>query len=121
MNKIIPVLIALCCAGCATNYAPTSFYVKNNSHKTVHFKASIIKHSTMGPFEMTLPFTVNPGDSVLARRGKFLKTASPTEWFSKFSLFPIDSVVMNDPAVAENWILSSDPKGKPVYTFNVKK
>ena len=121
MKKLIPVLITLCCTSCASNYELTSFYVKNKSPKTAHFKASGVKASTMGPFEMTLPFTVNPGDSVLARKVKFLKTASPTDWFTKFSLFPIDRVKMNDPAVAENWVRSSDPNGKPVYTFNIKK
>jgi len=42
-----------------TNYPMTTFYVKNTSDKVQNFKASIMKQSSMGPFEMTLPFAVH--------------------------------------------------------------
>lgn len=75
----------------------------------------------MGQFEMTLPFTVLPNDSVLARRGKFKRDASPNKWFTVFILFPVDSVALNNPNLSQNWIKSTDSKGKPIYTFNVAK
>lgn len=70
---------------------------------------------------MTLPFAVPPHDSVLARRVGFNKDAQPTAWFTKFIIFPSDSVYFNDPNKADNWVKSTDPKGKPVYTFTMTK
>lgn len=105
--------------GCMTNYPLTTFYVKNNSGKTVHFKAGVIKHSSAGPFEMTVPFTVLPGDSVLARQVHLKKDAPPSVWFTSFIIFPVDSVVLNEPKKDENWIRYTDAKGKTVYTFNI--
>lgn len=104
-----------------TNYQLTTFYVKNNTNKTVNFKASVEKLSSMGSFNMTLPFTVLPKDSVLARRANFRKGISPTQWFTQFIIFPVDSVVLNDPKDPNNWIKSTDMKGKLVYTFNIAK
>jgi hypothetical protein len=104
-----------------TNYTLTTFYVKNNTEKPVNFKASVIKYSSMGPFEMTLPFMVLPQDSVLARRANFKNGISPTQWFTNFIIFPLDSVVLNDPKMAENWVKSTDAKGNLIYTFNVAK
>ncbi|MFT3825178.1 MAG: hypothetical protein QM731_14750 [Chitinophagaceae bacterium] len=120
--KLLPVMtVCIIFAGCMTNYPLTTFYVKNNTGKTVNFKASVDKASTMGTFNMTLPFTVLPGDSVIARRVNFKKDAAPTAWFTQFILFPVDSVKLNDPNLADNWVRSADEKGKPVYTFNVTK
>lgn len=72
-----------------------------------------------GPFEMTLPFTVPPKDSVLARKAGFRKDALPTAWFTSFIIFPVSGVVLNDPHDPANWIQSKDSKGKTVYTFNI--
>jgi hypothetical protein len=121
MRKAIYILILTSFFGCAINYPTTSFYVKNNSDKTVNFKASIVKYSSMGPMEMTLPFTVLPYDSVLARRVGFRKDAKPTAWFTDFTVFPIDSVELNNPNDTTNWIKSYDQKGKPQYIFNITK
>jgi len=108
-----------------TSYPLTTFYVKNNSDKPINFRASITKYSSMtGPFEMTLPFTVLPKDSVLARKAGFRKDASPTNWFTSFVIFPVSGVILNDPNDPNdptNWIKSEDSKGKPVYTFNVTR
>ncbi len=57
--------------GCITNYPFTTFSVKNNSGKTIHFKASVPKRTSAVPFEMTVPFTVLPGDDVFSG-GKML-------------------------------------------------
>ena len=103
------------------NYPTTTFYVKNTTNKTLNFKASIIKYSSMGPFEMTLPFSVPPKDSVLARQVGYKKDAAPTGWFTKFLIFPSDSINFNDPNNATNWVKSTDPKGRPVYIFNLTK
>lgn len=87
----------------------------------MNFKASVEKYSSMGPFVMTLPFTVLPKDSVLARSVKLRKDLPPTAWFSEFIIFPADSVALNDPKKADNWVKTLDAKGKPVYTFNLAK
>jgi hypothetical protein len=115
-------------AGCMTtfptktNYPTTTFYVKNTSDKVQNFKASIMKQSSItGPFEMTLPFTVPPNDSIVARRVGFHKDAQPTAWFTKFIIFPTDGVAFNDPNINENWVKSTDEKGQPVYTFTLTK
>jgi len=68
MKSIVYILVCLTFPGCVINYPLTTFYVKNNSDKTINFKASILKYSTMGAFEMMLPFTVLPKDSVIARK-----------------------------------------------------
>ena len=108
-------------ASCMTNYPMTTFYVKNTSDKVQNFKASVVKQSSMGPFEMTLPFAVPPNDSVVARRIGFRKEAPPTAWFSKFIIFPADSVAFNDPNIVENWVKSTDENGKTIYTFTMTK
>lgn len=103
------------------NYPMTSFYVKNNSDKPLNFKASVMKYSSMGLFEMTLPFTVLPHDSVLARQVGLRKDAQPTAWFTGFIIFPTDSILFNDPNNSANWLKYTDAKGRPVYTFTLTK
>ncbi|MHC1778333.1 MAG: hypothetical protein AB9834_23230 [Lentimicrobium sp.] len=121
MKLILTVLTLLLFSACNVNYPVTSFYVKNTSGKTINFKASILKYSSMGQCEMTLPFAVAPHDSTLARRVGFHKDAVPTAWFRTFVIFPTDSVLMNDPNNDGNWIKSTDKKGKHVYTFTLTK
>ncbi len=99
----------------------TTFYVKNTTNETLNFKASVIKQSSMGPHEMTLPFAVAPNDSVIARQVGFKKGIEPTAWFSKFIIFPSDSINFNDPNDPANWKKTLDEKGRPVYTFNMTK
>ena len=85
MKPLLSLLICLAFSGCMSkNYPLTTFYVKNNTDQTVNFKATVLKLSAMGPFEMTLPFMVLPQDSVLARRVNFKKDALPNHWFSQF-------------------------------------
>jgi len=121
-KKLLFLAIVLTFSSCMTNYPTTTFYVKNTSDKTQNFKASIMKYSSMmGPFEMTLPFAVPPNDSVVARQVGFRKDAPPTAWFTKFIIFPADSVAFNDPKIDENWVKSTDSKGRTVYTFTLTK
>ena len=121
MKRLFSILTCLTLASCMTNYQMTTFYVKNNTNRTVNFKASVDKLSSMGSFIMTLPFTVLPNDSVIARKVQLRKNAPPTAWFTQFILFPIDSVKLNDPNDAINWIKSTDTKGKQIYIFKVAK
>jgi hypothetical protein len=121
MKNAILILLLFAFVGCMTNYPTTTFYVKNTSEKTQNFKASIMKQNSMGPFEMTLPFAVPPNDSILVRQVGFRKEAPPTAWFTKFIVFPADSISFNDPNVDENWIKSTDSKGRTVYTFTLTK
>lgn len=87
----------------------------------LHHQASVDKLSPMGPFMMTLPFTVLPNDSVLTRKVQLKKDAPPTVWFTQLIIFPIDSIPLNDPNDPNNWIKSTDSKGKPIFIFNVAK
>lgn len=121
MKRIILICALIGLASCMGNYPMTTFYVKNTTDKTLNFKASIVKQSSMGPHEMTLPFAVPPNDSVVARQVGFKKGIEPTAWFTKFSIFPSDSIDFNDPNNSANWIKSTDPKGRPVYIFNMAK
>lgn len=120
MKKYLLTCVVLF-SGCVSNYQSTTFYVKNNANKPINFKASVEKLSSMGPFVVTQPFTVLPQDSVLARYVKLRKDAPPTAWFTEFIIFPADSVKLNDPKDAGNWVKTIDAKGKPVYTFNLAK
>jgi hypothetical protein len=121
MKRIYAIITCIALTGCITNYQATTFYVKNNTSKTVNFKASVEKLSSMGTYIMTVPFTVLPADSVLARQVGIRKGAPPTAWFTDFIIFPVDSVQLNDPKDSANWIPSTNAKGKPVYTFNIAK
>jgi hypothetical protein len=122
MKKIFFILLTTIMFGsCMTNYPTTTFYVKNTSDNTQNFKASIMKYSSMGPYEMTLPFAVPAQDSVVARKVEFRQDAIPTAWFTEFIIFPSDSVAFNDPKNPENWVKSTDEKGKTVYTFTMTK
>jgi hypothetical protein len=81
----------------------TTFYVKNNSDKTMSFRASALKYNSSGQqFEVTVPFTVLPHDSVLARKVRLRKGAGPNVWFSRFTILPVDSISLNDPDIPEN-------------------
>jgi len=120
MKKYLIACIMLL-SGCVSNYQATTFYVKNNSNKPVNFKASVEKYTSMGPVVLTQPFTVLPQDSVLARYVKLRKDAPPTAWFTDFIIFPTDSVQLNDPKDAANWVKTTNAKGKPVYTFNLAR
>jgi hypothetical protein len=98
----------------------TSFHVKNNSTQAINFKASVIKRNSMGPFEMTNAFTVTAKDSVLVRQVSFKRESeSPQNWFSKFTIFPIEGLEMNDPNTPGNWIQGVNQNGKPFYTFTI--
>lgn len=121
MKLLLTIIICLPLASCMTNYQMTTFYVKNNTNKTVNFKASVDKLTSMGMYNMTVPFTVLPNDSVVARKVQLRKDAAPTVWFTEFIIFPIDSIKLNDPRDADNWIRSTNSKGKQVFTFKVTK
>lgn len=114
-------LFSIAFFSCMVNYPTTTFYVKNTSNKTLNFKASVIKYSSMGPFEMTIPFSIPPHDSVMARKVGYKKDALPTGWFTQFIIFPTDSILFNDPKNQANWIKSTDPEGRPIYTFTMSK
>ncbi|WP_156877252.1 hypothetical protein [Salinimicrobium terrae] len=126
MKRVISLLLlSITLAGCGVlfpwpegNYPMTSFYVKNASDKPVDFEATVIKQSTTtGPFTMSVPFTVNPQDSVLARQVGFRKDARPNTWFREFRISPLDGVKTNNPYKPENWKQGNDSKGKTTYTF----
>lgn len=120
-NAFYVFILSFIFVGCAMNYTSTSFYVKNTSDKTVNFKASIVKYSSMGPSIMTLPFTVLPNDSVLARRVGLRNDAKATDWFTDFTIFPVNGIELSNPNDTLNWLLSYDKNGKPQYIFHIAK
>ncbi|WP_126973225.1 hypothetical protein [Gynurincola endophyticus] len=121
MKYLFLLIILIGFSSCKTNYTLTTFYVKNPTAQSLNFKASIIKYNSMGPYEMTLPFTVLPGDSVLARQVKLRNDIPPNKWFTQFVNFPVEGIVFNDPNLENNWVKSIDEKGKPVFTFTLAK
>ncbi len=101
------------------NSPTTTFYVKNDSEKAINFQSTVLKRNMNGFFDMTVPFTVQPKDSVLARQVEFRKDAEPQKWFTKFTIFPVDGVKISDPNKPENWKKWMNSKGKPYYTFTI--
>lgn len=101
------------------NYPTTTFYVKNNSEKAISFQSTVLKRSSNGPFEMRVPFTVQPKDSVLARQVGFENGAEPQKWFIEFTISPIVGIIMNNPNKPENWRKGRSMKGKQYYTFTI--
>ena len=121
IRKIITILISLILIGCGS-YPLTTFYVKNTSDKPISFNATVMKHSQTGPFYINQPFTVQPKDSVLTRKiGYKIDGQNPQNWFTKFKIFPIDSLEFNDPKQPQNWVKSLDKDGKPMFTFKIVK
>lgn len=118
---MITISLSSCFVLMNSNYPTTSFWVTNSSNKTVNFKASVIKYSSMGTHEMTLPFTVYPNDTVLFRSVGYRKDANPINVFSQFVIFPVEGVELNNPKDSSNWIKSIDSKGKPQFIFDVNK
>ena len=115
---LISVLLTSC--GALMGFETTTFYVKNNSEKPINFQASVIKRSSLGPFEVNNAFTVLPKDSVLTRQVGYKKnTENPQKWFNQFKIFPVDGIEMNDPYKPENWIEGIDQKGKRIFTFTI--
>ncbi|MBL4643086.1 MAG: hypothetical protein JKY44_05785 [Flavobacteriaceae bacterium] len=101
------------------NYPTTTFYVKNNADKAINFQSTVLKRSSNGPFKVTVPFTVQPKDSVLARKVGFKKDAEPQKWFIEFTISPVVGIKMNNPNKPENWKKGTSIKGKRFYTFTI--
>lgn len=100
----------------------TAFIVKNTTEKPISFSASVIKMSqTFGPQEITNSFTVKAKDSIVVRQTYYEKDSeNPQKWFSKFEIFPVDGIEMNNPNLPENWKKSSKDN-IPIYTFTINK
>ena len=124
MKKVFLFCLAMLLSACNLfeDNVMTDFYVKNTSNKTISFEASVIKPSQIsGPQEVSLPFTVYPNDSVLARRISFRKDSEkPQKWFHKFIIHPVEGIRMNDPNLPENWI-KYNTNDNPVYVFTLNK
>lgn len=125
MKKIIfSLLISTIFVSCLpmTGSPMTAFIVKNTSDKPISFTASVIKMSqTFGAQEVTNSFTVKPHDSIIARQTYFKKDGeNPQKWFSKFDVFPVDGIELNNPNLPENWKKYSKDN-VPTYTFTLNK
>jgi hypothetical protein len=100
----------------------TAFFVKNTSNKPISFTSSVLKHSqTMGPHIIQNSFTVKPNDSILVRNIYFKSDGeNPQAWFREFNIFPVDSIEMNNPKLAENWKKFNKEKFQ-YFTFTLNK
>lgn len=116
MKSTFLPLILILLSGCFITYPTTTFWINNNTDETVNFNASVIKRSSMGPFEMSLPFTVEPGDSVLFRQVGFRKNANPVNVFKEINFLKSDTHY-NNPKDSSNWHKTYDKQGRPQYTF----
>jgi len=116
-KALIPILL-LVWSGCSTQYPTTTFWINNNSEKTVNIKASIFKDSLPPPHIMDLFFTIEPADSVLFRQSTFSKQGNPAKIFKEIKFVPLEKR-MNNPTDSANWIKSNDAKGKPKYNFYI--
>jgi hypothetical protein len=114
---VLPLLLVACGE---SGYPMTEFYVKNTSDKIISFEASVIKPPDY--YEVSLPFTVYPNDSVLARKIGFAKDGkNPQKWFNKFVIHPVEGIPMNDPKLSENWIkCNTNSIPTYVFTLNIK-
>ena len=122
-NKSILLLITgmiLTSCGAIGGFPTTNFYVKNNSNKPIKFESTVYKYSTIGNYEMKVPFLINPKDSVLARQVGFKKDGkSPQSWFTKFEITEVEGVKIFDPNKPENWKKMKNEKGRIFYTFTI--
>ncbi|WP_435263287.1 hypothetical protein [Tenacibaculum sp. nBUS_03] len=122
-NKSLILLVLvmfLTSCGAIGGFPTTSFYVKNNSEKPIKFKSTVYKYSSMGNYDMTIPFIVKPKDSVLARQVGFKKDGkSPQSWFTKFEISETEGVRIYDPNKVENWKKMKNKKGQIFYVFTI--
>lgn len=119
---LIPIVLLFISCLPMTGSPMTAFTVKNTSNKPISFTASVIKMSqTFGAQEITNSFTVKPNDSIIARQTYFKKDGeNPQKWFSRFDIFPVEGIEMNDPNLPQNWKKSSKDN-IPIYTFTINK
>lgn len=126
MKKILFLVLAsltlISCGVLNGNSPMTAFIVKNTSDKPISFTAGVLKHSQIaGPHVITNSFTVKPNDSIIARQTYFKRDGeNPQNWFTEFSVFPVEGIELNDPNVRENWKKSSKDN-VPTYTFTLNK
>ena len=104
-------------SGCIT-YPQTTFWVQNDTDKTVQFNATVYKIHLE---EMTLPFSVAPNSKVLVRQIGLTEKGNVRNVFSKISFITPDSIKVKDPMDPLNWVKTTDAAGKPTYFFHVDK
>ena len=125
MKKIFLILpILLLFIGCIAlpGEANTAFIIKNTSEKTINTTIGVIKCSqAFGCQEYKNAFTIKAKDSIIVRQTYFKKDGeNPQNWFSKFDIFPVEGIEMNNPNLAENWKKTSN-ENVPTYTFTINK
>ena len=120
MRKITTLFLLLTLVSCGS-YTMSTFYVKNTSNKPISFDASVMKFSQNGPYDINQSFTIKPNDSVMTRKVSMRNDVSPEKWFTRFNIFPTDSLEFNDPKIPQNWVKTIGKDGKPIYTFNIVK
>ena len=116
-KSLFPILLLMLC-GCSTQYPTTTFWVNNNTEKTVNLSATIFVDTLPPPHLKNLEFSIPPSDSVLFRQSTFNKQGNPAKTFKEMKFVPVDKK-MNRPTDSINWIKTIDSKGKPKYNFYI--
>jgi hypothetical protein len=120
-KKLLFSALAILFIGCFANYPMTTFWVANQTDKTINFKSTVLKHSTStGPYEMTLPFMVRPKDSVLVRYIGFRTGGNPGRVFIDLTFFPVGGIVFKNFADSTSWKKAIDANGMPKYTYYIQ-
>lgn len=114
---MIPILL-LALSGCSTQYPTTTFWINNNTEKTVNIKASLFIDTLPPPHILDVFFTIEPEDSVLFRQSTFNKQGNPAKIFKEIKFVPVDKQI-NNPSDSTNWIKSMDSNGKPKFNFYI--
>jgi len=99
-----------------------SFYVKNTAENPISFSTTIWKFSQInGMYKVTSDYTVNSGDSVLARKATYSSDViEPNKWFESFVITPVEGIEMSNPNLVENWV-KYIRDGLPVYVFTLNQ
>ena len=108
----IPFIILL--SSCQS-YQTASFWIENNSDQKVEFQSSVISATTMtGPAIMARPFTAKPGEAINLGEAGFYEETNITD---VFNCEVIDTVKVKNPKNIENWVKTTDDKGKTKYVL----
>lgn len=97
------------------SYPTASFWIENNSNQTIEFQSSVVSATTMtGPAVISRPFKAEPGEVINLGETNFDEETKITDIFN---YKVIDTVKIKNPKDIQNWIKTTDKKGKTKYVL----
>lgn len=114
--KQFSIIVVIMILGCS--YPTTTFWVRNDTNKEVHFTAGAFhlpSHSII-----TRPFSVRPNDSILLRSIGLTENGNVTNVFKDISFMKPDSIIIKDPMNPANWEKTKDKNGYAKFIFKIK-